>query len=153
MTGNENWNTRNKGFTQLMKSAKTVVSWGVLTLSFSPPRPFLISAFWQTLSVLWMTVSWQWLYYSACSSNTPRFNPIKPLSRHPWHLQQCLIFPLWSSRFQTVSFTRKHIIYRCNDSTCHFPSFSPHFSHFQYPPLLMQDSVIRSLIAPCCVND
>lgn len=43
-----------KGFTQLMKSAKTIALWGILTLSFSPPPtpwPFLISAFWQTLPV------------------------------------------------------------------------------------------------------
>lgn len=43
----------NKGFTQLMKIAKTVVSWGILTSFFLPPPPrsCLISIFWQTLPV------------------------------------------------------------------------------------------------------
>lgn len=101
----------NKGFTQLMKSAKTVVSWGILTLSFFLHRdPFSFQPSDRHFQRTWMTVSWQWWYYSACSSNSPRFNPITPLLRHPWHLQRSSIllfdhpdFRQYHSRVNTLS--------------------------------------------------
>lgn len=128
-----------KGFTQLMKSAETVVSWGIPTF----PLHFNFTAFTDTV------LGRQWID-SDCiilhilPAPPPQFNPIKLLPRRCWHSQRCSISSLWSSRFQTASFMRKHVICRCYDSACHFP---PHFSHLQYPPLLMQDSIIRSLVS------
>lgn len=128
-----------KGFTQLMKSA--VVSWGI--------PPFLLHFNFTDLTD---TVRGRQWVDSDCIilhilQAPPRFNPIKLLSRRCWHSQRCSISSLWSSRFQTASFMRKHVICRCYDSACQFPPFPAHFSHLQYPPLLMQDSIIRSLVS------
>lgn len=108
MTGSENWNAR--------RTKVSLSSWNQLKLLF-------LEEFWPFLSSRTATLfhfslptdtssvrGCQWWYYSACSSNTPRFNPVTPLSRHPWHLQRSSIllfdhpdFRQYHSRVNTLS--------------------------------------------------
>lgn len=135
------WNTRG---TKVLLSLWNQLKNSCFSRNFDLSFAFKFPGFDRHFQCLWMTLNWQWLYYFAYSSSAPQFNPIKLLSRGCWRSQRCSISPPWSSRFQTASFMRKHVIRCCNDSVCHF---SPHFSHLQYPPLLMQDRIIRSLIS------